>query len=151
MQHKRKSHEINLLNQRDLPRRFCRQTTWPTGTNRKKSDILWCSEVKMRQLKDKRQSADTRTPSKGLTNLNKNIANNFLIASWTIFSVFHTAKTCALIQPNVKPWRLTFLIIIVAPGAPSAQAELLSSASNPLNFSEFTFLKIWHGEFTVTT
>ena len=62
-----------------------------------------------------------------------------------IFSVFLTATTCALIQLSVRPWRLTFLITIVAPGAPSAQAELLSSASNPLNFSEFIFLKIWLG------
>ena len=52
------------------------------------------------------------------------------------------ATTCALIQPNVKPWRLTFLIIIVALGTLSVQAELLSSASNPLNFVEFIFLRI---------
>ena len=56
-----------------------------------------------------------------------------------ISRAFPTATTCALIQLNVKPWRLTFLIIIVASGAPSVQAELLSSASNPLNFSEFTW------------
>ena len=43
---------------------------------------------------------------------------------------------------NVKARGLTFLIIIVALGAPSVQAELLSSASNPLNFSEFIFLRI---------
>ena len=42
-----------------------------------------------------------------------------------ISSAFLIATTCALIQLNVKPRRLTFLIIIVAPGARVKSFKLL--------------------------
>ena len=47
------------------------------------------------------------------------------IVLWMISSAFLIATTCALIQLNVKPRRLTFLIIIVAPGARVKSFKLL--------------------------